>query len=665
MLPKPVSARAVALFVLVLGLYTGCATVARGDARTDRIRAVLGLSSGAIVRLPVAGNVAVSAAPVVPIAGVSRRLILAPSSVRSERFALWVELGDGSYRLEMPNAPTTLRGHVEGVEGSVVAASRLDDGLHARLILPGGETHWVEPLSGRVADAVSGEHIVYRNDAVIAGPATCTALPTTEGSQNAGSVAASATSAGMFIAELAIDTDFDYFQDFGTVQATRAKIESIINAVNVQYERDVGITHLISTIIVRTTDTGIYTATDPIALLHQVRSEWISSPIERDLTQLFTGKEIDGSTIGIAWLGATCTTSFGYSLVQSNFHTTFAYQTDLTAHELGHNWGAHHCGFDGPGDTEPCSPTCTSHTMNCSITGSNVFHPTKTIPDILAYRDGVSCLSKDSVRRLTVRAATNAFREGSTLQLTAEASFVYGGDVDVTQDAAWEVVTPGMGSIDALGVYTPNSVTYDTCVSVMAAYTVDNTTSTDDKMLIVYDAETPRSVVSSDPPIGAIDARQPSDPGGVSRSGWKSFDLTFSGEACLVTSSGLKVAQNGGTGRLPTIQSVQPLDARSVRVVLNTPIEAGAWTSLTERSTGAVFWVGNLPGDVDGNGLVEPSDVTRLMDALGGVGSLPALRSTDIDRSGAMTPADVLRAIDLLSGAGVYSAWNGRSLPPS
>ena len=57
---------------------------------------------------------------------------------------------------------------------------------------------------------------------------------------------------GPCVAELACDTDTEYFNDYGTVAATEAQINSVINTVNLQYESQVGISHAITTIIVRT-----------------------------------------------------------------------------------------------------------------------------------------------------------------------------------------------------------------------------------------------------------------------------------------------------------------------------------------------------------------------------------------------------------------------------
>ena len=74
--------------------------------------------------------------------------------------------------------------------------------------------------------------------------------------------------------------------------------------------------------------------------------------VQRDVAQLFTGRNLDGSVIGIAYPGGICT-NFGYNLVQN--YGNLGCATDLSAHELGHNWSAGHC-------------SCGGHTMNPSIT---------------------------------------------------------------------------------------------------------------------------------------------------------------------------------------------------------------------------------------------------------------------------------------------------------
>lgn len=173
--------------------------------------------------------------------------------------------------------------------------------------------------------------------------------------------------AGLKIAELACDTDYEYFLDHGA--NTAARIESVVNTMNLRYGSEVGITHALGTVVVRSSSNDPYNTTDAGTFLNQLRNEWNANQggVARDVAQLFTGKEINGGTIGIAWLGVVCNSSYGYGLVQSNFNNNFASATDFSAHELGHNWSADH-------------RSCTSHTMN---------------PYITSFRDSRTCLDDD------------------------------------------------------------------------------------------------------------------------------------------------------------------------------------------------------------------------------------------------------------------------------
>jgi hypothetical protein len=283
-----------------------------------------------------------------------------------------------------PGKVKTYRGDVVGVEGSFVSAVLSGEGLLARIQLPGDEgEYWLEPIGRRVAAARKGEHVLYRTEDVIEGHDLCAA---NEVAGIEGTVApdlGSAVPGGehqLSVAELACDADYEYYLRWGSATAVAERIEGIINAVNIQYERDVSITHTLGTVIVRTASNDPYTATDPVALINEFRNHWEANhaDVGRDMAHLFTGKNLDGAVIGIAWTGSVCS-SFGYGLSQSDFHSNFACVTDLTAHELGHNWGASHC-------------DCAEFTMNASLTCANQFNPSSTVPVIASFRDSLACL---------------------------------------------------------------------------------------------------------------------------------------------------------------------------------------------------------------------------------------------------------------------------------
>ncbi len=169
-------------------------------------------------------------------------------------------------------------------------------------------------------------------------------------------------------------------------------------------------------------------------------------------------------------------------------------------------------------------------------------------------------------------------------------------------------------------------------------------------------------IVTSDPPHGAIDARQPSDPGGTVVFGWDVVRLTLSVETAALRTTDLFLTQEGGAERAPHIRLVTQAAPGVFDVRLDKRISPAAWTSLAPVCGASAVRLGYLPGDVDGDGVSTARDILKLVDALNLLTTLPAW-STDVDRSGATNSQDLLRLIDLLNGAGAFEAWNGRRLP--
>ena len=153
------------------------------------------------------------------------------------------------------------------------------------------------------------------------------------------------------ICEIGIDSDMEFYNANGSsVTATQNDITAVMNNVGAIYQSQACVVHDITTIIVRTVEPDPFTSNVPSVLLGEFASHWTSSQnhIQRDVAHLFTGHNLQGSVIGVAYVGGVCSPSSGYGLSQSRFTSNMTNRTALTAHELGHNWSAGHCNVSPP-----------------------------------------------------------------------------------------------------------------------------------------------------------------------------------------------------------------------------------------------------------------------------------------------------------------------------
>ncbi|MFQ5461952.1 MAG: S8 family serine peptidase [Phycisphaerae bacterium] len=173
-------------------------------------------------------------------------------------------------------------------------------------------------------------------------------------------------------------------------------------------------------------------------------------------------------------------------------------------------------------------------------------------------------------------------------------------------------------------------------------------------------ATSPR-IVSSDPPDGAIDARQPHDIDGANPVGWDQVTLTFDNDVATLAPSDFSLVDSDGMPG-PTVLAVVTQTQNSATLMLDGPIAVGKWTTIRHTITDTSIRLGYLPGDVNGDGVSTPGDILAVIDGLNGITILD-LWQADADRSGVAGPEDILRVIDLLNGAAAFDAYLDASLP--
>ncbi len=146
---------------------------------------------------------------------------------------------------------------------------------------------------------------------------------------------------------ISTDADPEWYSKYG--ENSNAEIASIINAAEVIYQRQLGVNFRLVRQHVYT-DQSPYTTTSSGALLtaFSENPENVtnlgdgSSQFDDvvDLKHLFTGRDLDGSVIGIAYIGAVCVApQYSYGVTQSYVAGA---TMGIFAHEIGHNLGGFH-----------------------------------------------------------------------------------------------------------------------------------------------------------------------------------------------------------------------------------------------------------------------------------------------------------------------------------
>ena len=281
------------------------------------------------------------------------------------------------------NAYKLYRGEVEAIDGSWVRLTRVGEKLSG-VIWDGQELYIIDPMSV-IAPALtlppvpSSSHLgIYRlSDTRNVGIAACgvglshlqaSPLATYEALVDELQERVPANAQGATVnLDMAVVADVQFAQiqqnTFGT--STEAAVIARMNVVDGIFSSQVGVQ--ISLVeILELSQNGSLTSTNALTLLNQFGQFTASSAFTHPgAAHLFTGRDLAGNTIGIAYVNALCDSRFGVGVDEIRSDGTAG--ALIVAHELAHNFGAPHDNEAG----SACASTPGTFLMSPVLNGSN------------------------------------------------------------------------------------------------------------------------------------------------------------------------------------------------------------------------------------------------------------------------------------------------------
>ncbi len=299
-----------------------------------------------------------------------------------------------------------LAGSIDGIAGSWARVTRSPSGLRG-MLFDGHDIYAIEPaaevapVSVEPMSAGAGDTVVYRlSDALMPVETMRCEIATPDATPESPATAADALqqlSTELHTFQIAAVTplkqvrvgvvgDFEFVSQF-TSSTPEDAIVARMNIVDGIFTSQLGVKVSLATQTLFRTASDPFTQSAASDLLTEVKNFRNGSQAQKALgiTHLMTGRHLDKTTVGIAYIGGLCSAQFGASLSQGGLNTTQA--ALIAAHEIGHNFGAPH-----DGETGACSATPTTFLMAPQLNGSDQFSAC-SIQQITPVINNANCLT--------------------------------------------------------------------------------------------------------------------------------------------------------------------------------------------------------------------------------------------------------------------------------
>jgi hypothetical protein len=276
------------------------------------------------------------------------------------------ELLSGAHTTDAATPVRLYRGQLTGIAGSWARIGTQGANVHG-LVWDGAQLYVIEPSDAvrdslvppldasntrtvlfRLSDTILDEGAALcaaSNDVAMTGGDSYKTLQRELKALKGDPVLMQATTAGMRL-ELAAIGDALFRAQFQSDAAAIDQMLLRLNNVDGIFAAELGVRIQVPTALVYDAETDplppTTVASDLLRRLATLRGS--STQLKsRGLTHLFTGRDLDGSTVGIGYIDTLCDGEFGAALTEIRGRGAWL-ESLITAHEIGHNFGAVHDG---------------------------------------------------------------------------------------------------------------------------------------------------------------------------------------------------------------------------------------------------------------------------------------------------------------------------------